>query len=88
MTSPLLTTPACRGPCQEAGCDIILMAGQVLRCVLLTKVIGYLLKLIIVILTVKPHYMTDMSVLQVQMYKTRVIYHSRQDCAEEHQQPV
>jgi len=25
---------------------------------------------------------------EVQMYKTRVIYHSRQDCAEEHQQPV
>ena len=27
----------------------------------------------------------DLSVLQVQMYKTRVIYHSRQDCADDHQ---
>jgi hypothetical protein len=25
---------------------------------------------------------------EVQMYKTRVIYHSRQDCAEDHQQAV
>ena len=33
-------------------------------------------------------HLPDQTLLQVQMYKTRVIYHSRQDCAEDHEDRV